>query len=111
MTTDTRRALVTTATAAYTANCALGLAVAVHAFPTTRGAWLHHLLYVCTCTTTAVAVAHGLTERRRGSRLLLGALPSLASIPYVSSRRPVHVATALTAAPVYVAAMLAVWRR
>ena len=110
MTDGTGRVLVTASAASYTANCALGLAVAGRVFPATRGAWLHHALYVCTCVSTALAIGHGVVRRGRG-RLLLGALPSLAAIPYVSSRRPVHVATALTAAPAYVAATLAAWRR
>ena len=109
MTAATGRALVTAAAASYTANCALGLAVATRVFPATRGAWLHHVLYVCTCVSTALAIGHGVARHGRG-RLLLGALPSLAAIPYVSSRRSVHVATAVTAAPAYVAATLATWR-
>lgn len=91
---------VSVAAACYAINCALGLAVARRWVDTSDVRWVHHALFVATATSTALAVATG-----RGGRWLTPALVPLAIIPFAGRRR--HVATALSAAPLFA---LALWK-
>ncbi|WP_233245546.1 hypothetical protein [Homoserinimonas hongtaonis] len=50
------------ACAAYAANAALGLAVASKTIDTSAIRWVHHALYIATCTLTGVAIAAGIGE-------------------------------------------------
>jgi len=102
------KALVTAASVSYTANCALGLAVATGRLDTSGARWVHHAVYVTTVT-LSLAAAAGLLRRRDRAllRLLPAALP-LAAIPHVSARTRGHALIALAAAPAYVATLAAV---
>ncbi|MGW9159249.1 hypothetical protein [Microbacterium sp. NPDC055665] len=99
------------ATAAYAANCALGASVAVRLIDTSRFRWLHHALYIVTCTTVAAATVVGLSHgprtsgRRAALALLPGAAP-LAAIPYLGSHGRRHPLVALAAAPFIVAGLV-----
>ncbi|NJI58294.1 hypothetical protein HCX50_02495 [Microbacterium oxydans] len=99
------------ATAAYTANCALGASVAARLIDTSRFRWLHHALYIVTCTTVAAAVAVGWsrgprTAGRRAALALLPAAAPLAAIPYLGSHGRRHPLVALAAAPFIVAGLV-----
>lgn len=100
------------ATIAYGANVALGSAVAARLIDTRDLRWLHHALYIATCTTTASALAAGFlwARPRRASRraalVLLPAAAPLAAIPYLGSRSIRHPLVALTAAPFIVAGLV-----
>nr|WP_205708442.1 hypothetical protein [Kineococcus siccus] len=102
------RALVTAASASYTANCALGLAVATHRLDTSRARWVHHAVYVATVTLSLAAAAALLRTRDRALLTLLPAALPLAAIPHVSARTRGHVVLALTAAPAYAATLRSV---
>ncbi|MDO9395443.1 MAG: hypothetical protein Q7T71_02740 [Herbiconiux sp.] len=58
------RAMFAAAAGAYTANCALGLAVATRLVDTSRFRWVHHALYIATCVLTAAAVLSAMIPRR-----------------------------------------------
>lgn len=94
----------------YTANCALGAAVAAKLVDTTGFRWLHHALYIATCTSAAAAVctAWWCRPRRANRRAALTLMPAalpLAVIPRVRAHNPRHPLVALTAAP-FIAASL-----
>jgi len=94
--------LFTAAAAGYTANVALGVAVATRVLDTSGFRWLHHALFTATATTAGLAASSLLWSRdpraRAGWALLPAALP-LSLIPFVSARRRAHVVLALAAAP------------
>ncbi|WP_144794501.1 hypothetical protein [Microbacterium paludicola] len=99
------------ATVSYAANCALGTAVATRVVDTSGYRWLHHALYIATCTTVAVAVAAGWFLRpraasRRAALTLLPAAAPLAVIPFAGTHRRRHPVIALAAAPFIVAGLL-----
>lgn len=105
------RTLVTAAAGAYTANCALGAAVALRWIDTSTVRWVHHSFYIVTVTTTAVAVL-ACTARRSPAAVAL--VP--AAVPLVllqrHGARPLnrHTHDALAAAPCYAAALILAWR-
>ncbi|WP_206477178.1 hypothetical protein [Microbacterium sp. KRD172] len=95
----------------YAANCALGLAVAVRFVDTRRFRWLHHALYITTCTAVAAALSTACWGRpRRASRYAaLALVPSivpLAAIAYVPTHSRRHPLVALAAAPFFVASVV-----
>ncbi|MDH2443275.1 hypothetical protein QDR37_04875 [Amnibacterium sp. CER49] len=102
--------LVVAAALAYTANCALGTAVALRALDTSRYRWVHHALYITTSALTVGAVTAGAVSRRPAAALLAPALVPLAGIPYAGTRTLRHPLVAVTAAPWYAAALAAVRR-
>jgi hypothetical protein len=102
------KALVTAASVSYTANCALGLAVATGRLDTSGARWVHHAVYVATATLSLAAAAALLRTRDRALLTLLPAALPLAVIPRVSARTRGHALIALTAAPAYVATLVAV---
>ena len=102
------KALVTAASVSYTANCALGLAVATGRLDTSRARWVHHAVYVATVTLSVAAAAALLRTRDRALLRLLPAAVPLAAIPHVSARTRGHALIALTAAPAYATTLRAV---
>ncbi|WP_308799042.1 hypothetical protein [Agromyces silvae] len=100
------------AAAAYAANCALGASVALRLVDTRDVRWVHHAMYIATATLTAVAVSSALwgrprhASRRAAAALLPAALP-LAAIPYAGTHTRRHPAVALSAAPFFVAGVVA----
>lgn len=103
-------AWVTAAAVSYTANCALGTAVATGAVRTGRWHWVHHALYICTATLSACALLALLRSDRRAAAVLAPAAIPLAAIPFAGTRGRRHPAVALVAAP-FLAAGLALSRR
>lgn len=105
---DQTRAAVMAAAAAYTANLALGLSVAAGRVDTSEVRWVHHGLYILTCTLTASALAVGAARGRTGVAAL-----APAAVPLFLLQRhgahPVrrHGGEALAAGPFYVGALLA----
>ncbi|WP_245861293.1 hypothetical protein [Microbacterium aurantiacum] len=98
------------AVTAYAANCALGAAVAAKVIDTSGFRWLHHVLYIATCVTTATAI--GVARRagprsasRRAGLALLPAVVPLAAIPYVGTHSRRHPLVALAAAPFLIAGL------
>jgi len=102
------KALVTAASASYTANCALGLAVATGRLDTSGFRWVHHAVYVTTVTLSLAAAVGLLRTRDRALLTLLPAAVPLAAIPHVSARTRGHALIALTAAPAYATTLVAV---
>ncbi|WP_217178620.1 hypothetical protein [Streptomyces sp. AC495_CC817] len=100
------------AASSYALNCALGTAVALRIVDTRDVRWVHHLLYVCTCVTTGVAVVLGAARpRSRAAALSLApAAVPLAAIPYAGTRTRRHPLVALAAAPFYLAAVVGALR-
>jgi hypothetical protein len=98
---------VVAAAVAYTANCALGGAVALRLLDTRRFRWVHHVLYTTTAALTVAAVAAGALARRPAAALLAPALMPLAGIPYAGTRTIRHPLVAVVAAPWYAAALVA----
>lgn len=103
--------LFVAATAAYAANCALGASVALSVVDTRHFRWLHHALYIATCTTAALAVSAGIWGQprrptRRAALALLPAAAPLAAIPYVGTHTRRHPLVALAAAPFVLAGLL-----
>lgn len=95
----------------YLANCGLGAAVAVKLVDTSGFRWLHHALYIATCTTGAAAAAMGWRGRprdrsRRASLALMPAAVPLAVIPWAGTRTARHPIIALAAAPFIVASLI-----
>jgi hypothetical protein len=92
----------------YALNCALGAAVAARLVDTSGIRWVHHLLYVGTCVTTAIAL--GLALVRPGARpaalALAPAAAPLAVIPFAGTRGLRHPLVALAAAPFYIAGVV-----
>lgn len=91
----------------YAANTALGVAVATRLIDTHRFRWLHHALYITTCTAVAAALAAGWWrgQSNEAAWMLAPAAAPLAAIPFVSTRTWRHPALALAAAP-FIAASL-----
>ncbi|MBD8012249.1 hypothetical protein BFN01_00490 [Microbacterium sp. AR7-10] len=83
----------------YTANCALGAAVATRIIDTRRFRWVHHALYIATVSTTILALIVGVRSDRRAALALAPALAPLAVIPYAGTHTRRHPVIALTAAP------------
>lgn len=104
--------LFVAAAAAYTANVALGTAVATRVVDTANFRWVHHAIYIATCATTAAAVVLGLFRSapreasRRAALLLLPAAAPLAAIPYLGTHGRRHPLTALAAAPFLLAGLV-----
>ena len=96
------------AASSYVLNCALGGAVAAKIVDTSRIRWLHHVLYICTCATTAsaVVVAAPRPASRRAALALAPAVVPLAVIPFAGTRGLRHPLVALAAAPFYAAGLL-----
>lgn len=103
--------LFAAAAVAYTANVALGSAVAARLIDTSGFRWLHHALYIATCATTAAAVSAVVWARpksasRRAALALAPAAAPLAAIPYVGTHTRRHPLVALAAAPFIVAGLV-----
>ena len=103
--------LFVAAAVAYTANCALGLAVAARIIDTSGFRWLHHALYIATCATSAAAfsaIVWGRPKRasRRAALALAPAVAPLAAIPYLGTHTRRHPLVALAAAPFIVAGLI-----
>ncbi len=104
--------LFVAASASYAANCALGGSVALGLVDTRRIRWVHHALYIATCTLAATAAASALLPgagrdaRIRAALALLPAAVPLTLVPRVSARTRAHPLVALTAAPFFAAAFV-----
>jgi len=101
-----------TATAlSYTANCALGAAVAAKLIDTSGFRWLHHALYIATCASAAVAVGTAWwgsprgASRRAALTLMPAAVP-LVAIARARTRGVSHPLIALAAAPFILASLI-----
>ncbi|WMY78093.1 hypothetical protein [Citricoccus sp. I39-566] len=105
------RTLVTAAAAAYTANGALGAAVALRWVDTSGARWIHHALYAVTLTSTAVAVVAGAARRSPAALALAPAAVPLMLLQRHGAR-PLrrHTRDALWAAPCYAAGLVLAWR-
>lgn len=108
-------ALFTAAAVAYTANCALGASVAARIIDTRGFRWVHHALYIATCTAVAAALSTTVWARpqrqsRSAALALAPAVVPLAAIPYLGTRSRRHPLTALAAAPFIVAGLVCAWR-
>ncbi|PPI24123.1 hypothetical protein C5D44_12275 [Rathayibacter sp. AY1B5] len=89
----------------YSANCALGTAVATGALRTGRWHWIHHALYICTSSLTALAWATLRRSDPRAAAALAPAAVPLAAIPFAGTHGRRHPAIALAAAPFVLAAL------
>ncbi|MDQ0726979.1 hypothetical protein [Microbacterium sp. W4I20] len=103
--------LFVAASVAYGANVALGTAVATKVIDTSNFRWLHHALYIATCTTVVAAVSAlfwGAPRRasRRAALALAPAAIPLAAIPYLGSHGRRHPLVALAAAPFVIAGLV-----
>jgi hypothetical protein len=103
--------LFVAASVAYGANVALGTAVATKVIDTSNFRWLHHALYITTCTTVAASVSAllwGAPKRssRRAALVLAPAALPLAAIPYLGSHSRRHPLVALAAAPFVIAGLV-----
>jgi hypothetical protein len=104
--------LFAAAAVAYAANCALGASVALRLVDTRNVRWVHHALYIATSTFAAVAMSSAVwgsprRASRRGAAALAPAAVPLAVIPYAGTRTRRHPLIALTAAPFFVAGVVA----
>lgn len=102
--------LFTAAAASYTANCALGAAVAARVVATADVRWVHHAVYTATSVLTGAAVSSLLWSQSRAGWWLLPAAVPLAMIPRVSARTHRHRLIALSAAPFFAAGLIRAWR-
>lgn len=107
--------LFAAAATAYAANCALGVAVAAKLVDTSGFRWLHHVLYIGTCVTTAAAIgvawrAGPRSASRRAGFVLLPAAVPLAAIPYAGTHSRRHPLVALAAAPFLIAGLVCALR-
>jgi len=103
--------LFAAAAVAYTANVALGSAVAVKLIDTSNFRWLHHGIYIATCVTSAAAFSAVVWGRprhasRRAALALAPAAAPLAAIPYLGTHSRRHPLIALAAAPFIVAGLV-----
>ncbi|AQY00469.1 MULTISPECIES: hypothetical protein [Microbacterium] len=103
--------LFAAAAVAYTANVALGTAVAAKVIDTSSFRWLHHAIYVATCATAAAAFSAIIWGRpthasRRAAVALAPAAAPLAAIPYLGTHSRRHPLVALAAAPFIVAGLI-----
>jgi len=109
-TTSNTAPLFVAAALSYTANCALGLAVAARVIDTRRLRWLHHALYITTCTAVAIALGAVLLRRspanQRAALALAPAVVPLIAIAYVPTHTRRHPLVALAAAPFIVASVV-----
>lgn len=94
------------AAASYTANVALGSAVAVGLVRTRRFRWVHHALYVSTSTLAAAAASTLLWSRSRAGWRLLPAAPSLVLVAVLGARLPRHAWVASSAAPFFASSLV-----
>ncbi|CAH0123136.1 MULTISPECIES: hypothetical protein [unclassified Microbacterium] len=99
----------------YTANCVLGSAVAAKLIDTSRFRWLHHALYIATCTAAAAALsAAWWGEPRRVSRsaalALAPAAVPLTAVAFAGTRGRRHPIVALSAAPFVIAGLIRAYR-
>ncbi|MDP3951038.1 hypothetical protein [Microbacterium sp.] len=109
-TTSNTAPLFVAAALSYTANCALGLAVAARVIDTRRLRWLHHALYITTCTAVAIALGTVFLRRspanQRTALALVPAVVPLAAVAYVPTHSRRHPFVALAAAPFIVASVV-----
>lgn len=103
--------LFVAASVAYGANAALGTAVATKVIDTSNFRWLHHALYIATCTIVAAAFSALLwgtprSASRRAAWALAPAAVPLAAIPYFGSHGRRHPLVALAAAPFVIAGLV-----
>ena len=103
--------LFAAAAVAYTANVALGTAVAAKVIDTSNFRWLHHAIYVATCATAAAAFSAIIWGRpkhasRRAAVALAPAAAPLAAIPYLGTHSRRHPLVALAAGPFIVAGLI-----
>jgi hypothetical protein len=99
---------MTAAAVSYSANCALGTAVATGVVHTGRWHWIHHALYVCTASLSAIALLR--SDRLAAAGLAPAAIP-LALIPLAGTHSRRHPAVALAAAPFVLAGLVMSRRR
>ena len=109
--TTTAAPLFVAAALSYTANCALGTAVAAKLVDTSGFRWLHHALYIATCLSSSAAfIAAWFGTPRQSSRraalTLLPAMVPLAAIPWAGTRGTRHPLVALAAAPFITASLV-----
>ncbi|GLK17538.1 MULTISPECIES: hypothetical protein [Herbiconiux] len=110
--------LFVAATTSYAVNCALGASVAAGVVDTRRFRWVHHALYIATCTLAGAAAASAVlpalrpagpaaaAAARHAALALAPAAVPLVVIPRVSARTARHPLVALTAAPFLVAGLM-----
>ena len=103
--------LITAAAVSYLCNAAFGAAVAVGAIDNRRIRWIHHALYVSTCSLTVSALAVSAIERSAAGLALLPAAGPLVVLPYAGGKLRRHTAVAGTAAPAYAIALVLAWRK
>ena len=104
------RGLVTAAATCYTANVLFGSAVATGVIDNRRIRWVHHALYIATCTATGSALVAGAVQRQPAAALLAPAVLPLAALPRGGGGRR-HIALAASAAGPFIIALVRVWRR
>jgi hypothetical protein len=93
------------ATSAYLLTCGVGLGVRRGVLRTDRARWVHHVLFVVTAASSALAVVALAAARDRAAALaLLPAGLPFARLTRVSARTGPHARTAQAAAPAYAAA-------
>ncbi|MCS3843444.1 hypothetical protein [Microbacterium sp. AK031] len=114
-TTTSAAPLFVAAALSYAANCSLGLAVATRLVDTRRFRWLHHALYITTCTAVAAALSAAWwggprAPSRRAALMLVPGVVPLASVPYVPTHSRRHPLVALAAAPFIVASVVCALR-
>ncbi|QZY53515.1 hypothetical protein KVY00_12285 [Leucobacter tenebrionis] len=93
----------------YALNCGLGAAVSAKLVDTSGYRWLHHLLYIVTCTSAAAAVVAACCARPRrvdAALILAPAAVPLAAVAFLGARGPRHPIVALAAAPFIAASLL-----
>ena len=88
----------------YAANSALGAAVAMKLIDTRGFRWLHHALYIATCSLGAAAIGSAWWARPRHANR--GAALALAAIAFAGTRTRRHPLIALAAAPFIVAGVV-----
>lgn len=111
---NTASTLFAVATLVYGLNCGLGGAAATKLLDTSSFRWLHHALYIATCTASVAAVllawwSGGHANRKAALTLLPAAVP-LGAIPYVETHGRRHPLVALTAAPFFLASLACSYR-
>jgi hypothetical protein len=89
------------ATSAYLVTCGVGLGVRRGVLRTERARWVHHLLFVLTAASSALAVV---ARQRVAALALLPVAVPFARLTRISARTGPHARTALAAAPAYAAA-------
>jgi len=105
--------LFVAAALSYAANCALGLAVAARVIDTRHFRWLHHAMYITTCTTVVAAIGsacRGSRPARQAALALAPAVVPLTAIAYVPTHTRRHPLVALAAAPFIIASVVRSFR-